>query len=84
MLMKVHRKGQVVIPAGLRKQLGIDVGDVLEVEVIPDEGKIELRRPSPARAAALAGSLRQYGRGKRFPSERRIKEALRSGLTDGG
>ena len=43
MLTKVHNKGQVVIPAQVRKQLGIDVGDFLEVEVKPDEGKIELR-----------------------------------------
>lgn len=84
MLMKVHNKGQVVIPAHVRKQLGIDVGDVLEVEVVPDEGKIELRRPVQGKAASLAGSLKQYARGKRFPSERQIAEALRRGLMQGG
>jgi AbrB family looped-hinge helix DNA binding protein len=81
MLMKVHPKGQVVIPADVRRQLGIDVGDVLEVEVIPEEGKIELRRPSPTKARALAGSLKQYARRKKFPSDRRIAEALRKGMT---
>lgn len=84
MLMKVHNKGQVVIPAEVRDQLGIDVGDVLEVEVLPDEGKIELRRPAQTRAQSLAGSLKQYARAKRFPSERRIAEALRRGLMSSG
>ncbi len=84
MLMKVHNKGQVVIPAQVREQLGIDVGDVLEVEVLPQEGKIQLRRPSETRARSLAGSLKQYARGKRFPSDRRIAEALRRGLVPRG
>ena len=85
MLMKIHRKGQIVIPAGIRKQLGVDVGDVLEVDVLPEEGKIELRRPSPgSKAASLAGSLRQYARRKRFPSDRRLADVLRKGLTEGG
>ena len=82
--MKVHNKGQVVIPAHVRKQLGIDVGDVLEVEVMPDEGKIELRRPMQGKAQALAGSLRQYARGKGFPSDRQIAKALRLGLMQRG
>ena len=84
MLMKIHNKGQVVIPAEIRKQLEIDVGDVLEVEVLPDQGKIELRRPGQSKARSLAGSLKQYARGKRFPSDRQIAEALRRGLMQGG
>jgi AbrB family looped-hinge helix DNA binding protein len=85
MLMKVHNKGQVVLPAQVRRQLGIDVGDMLEVEVIPEEGKIELRRPAERKALALAGSLRGYARGKRFPSRREMSEALRREIVkDGG
>jgi AbrB family looped-hinge helix DNA binding protein len=84
MLMKVHNKGQVVIPAHIRKQLGIDVGDVLEVEVIAEEGKIELRRPAQGKAESLAGSLKQYARGKRFPSDREIDAALGRGLKRSG
>lgn len=80
MIMKIHNKGQVVIPAHIRKMLGIDVGDVLEVEVLPEEGKIELRVPAEGRARALAGSLRAYGRDKPFPSEHEISEALAKGL----
>lgn len=84
MLMKVHNKGQVVIQVHVREQLGIDVGDVLEVEVLPGQGKIELRRPGQTKARSLAGSLKSYARGKRFPSDRRIADALRRGLTRGG
>ena len=84
MLMKVHNKGQVVIPAQVRKQLGIDVGDVLEVEIVPEEGKIELRRPVQRKARSLGGSLKKYARGKRFPSRRAMEEALRWGLVGGG
>lgn len=84
MLMKVHRKGQVVIPAEVRRQLGIDVGDFLEVEIMADEGKIELRRPEGGRARALAGSLKSYAEGKPFPSEDRISEALGRGLAGDG
>ena len=84
MLMKVHNKGQVVIPAHIRRELGIDVGDLLEVEVIPEEGKIELRRPVRAKAEELAGSLSRYARGRRPPSESEIDQALRDGLLKGG
>ena len=84
MLMKVHPKGQVVIPAEIRRRLGIAIGDVLEVEIIPEEGKIELRRASPVSADSLAGSLAQYACGKTFPSEREMAEALREGLAGDG
>lgn len=48
-------KGQVVIPASLRKRLSIEVGDLLEVSVV--DGHIELR-PMPADPiAAFFGSL---------------------------
>jgi AbrB family looped-hinge helix DNA binding protein len=81
MLMKVHPKGQVVIPAEVRKRLGIEIGDELEVEVVPEEGKLEMRRPSRDHARKLAGSLAEYARGKRFPSRKRMAEALRMALS---
>lgn len=84
MLMKVHKKGQVVIPAHIRKQLGIDIGDHLEVEVIAAEGKIELRPRVEGRARGLAGSLRKYARGRSFPSRRQMSDSLRKGLGGGG
>jgi AbrB family looped-hinge helix DNA binding protein len=84
MLMKIHAKGQVVIPAEVRKQMGIEVGDVLEVEVLPEEGKIELRVPAQSRSQLLEGSLKEYARGKRFPSERQMTETLRRGIARNG
>lgn len=42
---------------------GIDVGDVLEVETVRAEGKIELRRPSGGRAAGGSGHDRPALRG---------------------
>lgn len=84
MLMKVHAKGQVVIPAEIRQQLGIEIGDVLEVDVDPEGGRIELRRPRRGRGDALAGSLREYAQGKRFPSRRVMTEALRKGMLGDG
>lgn len=80
--MKVHDKGQVVIPAHIRRQLGIEVGDHLYVEVVAEEGKIELRHPVETKARALAGSLKQYARDKDFPNRQEMDEALRRGLVD--
>ncbi len=62
MQMKVHNKGQVVLPAEIRAQLGIEIGDILEAEVVAEEGKIELRRTEKGIARNLAGSLERYAR----------------------
>lgn len=82
--MKVHNKGQVVIPAHVRRELGIEIGDMLEVEVLPEEGRIELRRRTEQAARALAGSLSRYAGDKPFPSRDQIQDALRRGLSDRG
>jgi AbrB family looped-hinge helix DNA binding protein len=84
MLMKVHPKGQVVIPVEVRRRLGIEVGDVLDVEISADEGRIELRRPVHGAARALAGSLKAFAEGRPFPSEEAVSDALRRGLTRRG
>lgn len=80
MLMKVHPKGQVVIPVEIRRRLGIDIGDMLEVSVGADEGTIELRRPEIGAATELAGAFSEHAAGRPFPSEAEIAEALRRGL----
>ena len=82
--MKVHNKGQVVIPAHIRRELGIEIGDLLEVEVLPEEGRIELRRRTEQTAGALAGSLSRYAGDKPFPTRDQIQDALRRGLSDRG
>ncbi|MFZ5593333.1 MAG: AbrB/MazE/SpoVT family DNA-binding domain-containing protein [Pseudomonadota bacterium] len=48
-------KGQVVIPAELRKQLAIEPGSLLEVSVVGDH--IELRPAPRDPIAAFCGSL---------------------------
>lgn len=40
----VSTKGQVVIPAEARRQLGIHPGDTVSVEVRPEEGTVVLRK----------------------------------------
>ncbi|MHB8645361.1 MAG: AbrB/MazE/SpoVT family DNA-binding domain-containing protein [Thermomicrobiales bacterium] len=48
-------KGQVTIPAEIRKQLQIKAGDKLTF-VIEDKGKIELRAPIYPTVASLRGA----------------------------
>ena len=84
MLMKIHPKGQVVIPVEVRRRLGLDVGDLLDVEISPEEDAITLRRPAGGEARALAGSLKAFAGGRPFPSEADIEDALRRGLARHG
>ena len=51
----VTSKGQVTIPAEVRKQLGIARGDKVTF-VIEDEGRIELRAPVYPTVASLRGA----------------------------
>lgn len=83
MLMKVFQKGQVVIPAAVRRELGIEVGDRLEVELDRENRTIALHKPEQREAAALAGSLAEYARGKAFPNREEMQAALAEGLGDG-
>ena len=84
MLMKIHPKGQIVIPAEVRTRLGVEVGDLLEVEIGADEDSITLRRPIGGDARSLAGSLKAFARGRPFPSETEVAGALRRGMTRRG
>jgi AbrB family looped-hinge helix DNA binding protein len=54
-LSTVTSKGQVTIPAEIRKKLRIDKGDKLSF-VITDDGSIELRVPTYSTVASLAGA----------------------------
>jgi AbrB family looped-hinge helix DNA binding protein len=57
----ITSKGQVTIPAEIRKRLRIDKGDKLSV-VITDEGAIELRVPAYSTVASLAGAAGSLSR----------------------
>ena len=84
MLMKVHNKGQVVIPAELRKALDFAIGDLLEVDVDAENQRIYLQKSSGESARDLAGSLSQYGKGKAFPTKGQMRQALKKGLSRNG
>ncbi len=79
--MKIFNKGQVVIPAELRRQLDIMPGDLLDVELSDDHKSIILRKSSGSTAAKLAGSLSRYAKGKRHPSKKEMLSTLSSGMT---
>lgn len=63
----VSGKGQVVIPAELRRQLGIQPGSLVEVSVV--EGKIEIELKHPAKSStheAGFGMLKHAGPPRRL------------------
>jgi len=78
--MKVFNKGQVVIPAAIRKEFNIEIGDMLEVVVDRKEECIKLKRADEMKSKELAGSLSKYNRRKRFPSRAEMKKALAEGI----
>ena len=83
MLMKVHNKGQVVIPVDIRRQLDISIGDHLEVEVDTQQGQIRLHKPVSSVSYRVGGSLASYAADKPFPSAEDAAQALRNGLARG-
>lgn len=80
MLMKIFNKGQVVIPARIRKGLGIEPGDFVDVAIDLKMNKIELRPHRPPSSGSIAGSLSKYAHHKPFPSRRQMENELRKGL----
>ncbi len=83
MIMKVFNKGQVVIPAPIRRAMGIDIGALLDVRFDAKHGRIELTKPASDVASTLAGSLSQSVRSIEFPSRKAMADALRKGLARG-
>ena len=82
MLMKVFNKGQVVIPVAVRKEFGIEVGDMLDVAIDRKEQCVKLKRPEQMTSRSLAGSLSRYNRRKRFPTRSEMRKALAKGLAN--
>ena len=83
MRMKVHNKGQVVIPVDIRRQLDISIGDHLDVEVDVEQGQIRLRKPVTSVSYRVGGSLASFAADKPFPSTEEAAQALRDALTRG-
>jgi len=61
MLMKVFNKGQIVIPAEIRRGLGIAVGDMLDVVIDAKHRAIQLRPRNSSKSRSLAGLLPAMG-----------------------
>ncbi len=51
MLMKVFNKGQVVIPVAIRKEFGIEIGDMLDVVADTKEKCVKLKRAGEMKLA---------------------------------
>ena len=81
MLMKVFNKGQVVIPVQIRRALGIEIGEMLDVRIDSDRARIEISKPASRESAALAGSLARHAARRRFPSKNGMRQALVQGLS---
>ena len=80
MLMKVFNKGQVVIPVAIRKEFGIEIGDMLDVVTDEKEKCVKLMKVGEMKSQKLAGSLSKYKRKKKFPSRKEMKKALEEGM----
>ncbi|MCP4749788.1 MAG: AbrB/MazE/SpoVT family DNA-binding domain-containing protein [Proteobacteria bacterium] len=83
MLMKVFNKGQIVIPIAIRKALGVEPGDMMDVIIDEDEQCIKLKKLEQAMSPKLAGSLSRFNKRKSFPTKKEMKKALAEGLSDG-
>ena len=81
MLMKVFNKGQVVIPAAIRKQLELHVGDMLDVNFDKERACIELKKVD-SKADQIAGSLSAFAKRKAFPSRNQMHAALAKGIAN--
>lgn len=79
MLMKVFNKGQVVVPASVRRQMDLHAGDMVEVEFNSKRHCVELRK-AEARSGGLAGSLTSYASHREFPTRMQMHEALANGM----
>ena len=45
MLMKVFNKGQIVIPVALRRELGVEPGDMIDLTIDKKERCLKLKKP---------------------------------------
>jgi AbrB family looped-hinge helix DNA binding protein len=72
-----------VIPAGIRRELGIRPGDALEVDIDREHQSVELRKPDIRLSKKLAGSLANHAKAKRHPTREQMRQALEKGLSDG-
>lgn len=83
MLKKVFNKGQVVLPVAVRRELGIEIGDMVDVSLDEDHKGIYIKRPSSGGLVKeMAGALHEYAVGRDFPSKQQIEETMSKGMVD--
>ncbi|MFT7638267.1 MAG: AbrB family looped-hinge helix DNA binding protein [Candidatus Omnitrophota bacterium] len=82
MLMKVHAKGQIVIPSQIRKALQIKIGDVIDI-VIDNTKQVKLRKIRSHKSHDLAGCFHKYASNIQFPTSKKMNAALADGLAGG-
>lgn len=83
MLMKIFNKGQIVIPIAIRKALGIEPGDMIDVNIDKQERCIKLKKTEKLISSDLAGSLSKFNKRKKLPSNKEMRKALAEGLSNG-
>ena len=70
-------KRQATFPAETCKDLGLKIGDTLQLDPMVIEGEqVWLLRPRPVRARAWAGSLAKYGTTKSDHSMDAIRQSI--------
>jgi len=74
----VSSKGQVVIPAEVRRQLGIEPGSQVDVVVVDGKLQIELRHPSPISSHDVGFGMLKYRGPARKLEDFDVAELMRS------
>ena len=79
MIVKLQKKGQVVIPRSLREQLGVAEGDLLEVKV---QGSQFLLTPQLVMSRDLVTGTKSTPRQRRQDFLRQVKDSAPQALKD--
>lgn len=74
-IVRVKNKYQVVIPERVRKEIGVEIGDVLEANV--ERGKITLT-PKSVVDRGIAESLEEFRKGRSFGPFKTHREFIAS------
>ena len=82
MIIKVSRNGKITIPAVLRKALGVEIGDKVNLIVEKDGIKI-MPLKQQAGAKELAGVFSKYAKDKPSLTEEEIEKATEKEFVEG-
>lgn len=81
--VRVGPQGRVVIPAAIRRELGLEIGEPLLARVENGRVVLESRRADARRArGALRGLVREADQGAMLAAERRAEAALEAAEAD--